>query len=63
MRVVGTDTWSDFAWGFLALGARPLMKDRGLEPPADSDATANSASTSTDRQQGSAARALAFWRS
>jgi hypothetical protein len=34
------------------------MEDRGLEPPADFDATENSASTSGDCQQGGAARAL-----
>jgi hypothetical protein len=33
---------------FLVLDQAPLMKDRGLEPPADFDATENSDSTSAD---------------
>jgi hypothetical protein len=34
------------------------VEDRGLEPLVDFDATENAASTSIDRQQGGAARAL-----
>jgi hypothetical protein len=36
----------------------PLFGDRGVEPLGDFDAKRNSASTSIDRQQGAAARAL-----